>query len=382
MQQLKLRLMARGMRVDASAREAWHERFPGPMTLAEYATTSGIAIELPGELYVNAPPSDASDVPLFGHGREGFFVRDRERTVAVRALPVPAYHASTVTDQVTGAATRMTSFGVTHTDRVRVSPIEGCAWRCKFCDLPYEFKYRKRDARNLLDVILAAREDPQLPARHVLISGGTPRAPIAARPGRAAQDDEAWIDGVFELLASESPLPVDVMMPPRRDLRHPAWLQSVGIAGVSINLEVSDPERARRLAPAKAAVGREHTLDYIEAAVEAFGVGLVQSLVVFGSAIEPLESTLRGVRDLVERGCIPVLSAFRPDAATPLGGAPPASYEEMVEAYLRTREICAEYDDLVLPGPRCVACHHNTVSLPEQSEFFVGRHETVTCQGS
>ena len=175
----------------------------------------------------------------------------------------------------------------------------------------------------------------------MLISGGTPRAPRAARPGRPGSDDEAWIDGIFADLAARSPLPVDVMMPPRRDLgssrdgcRPPASTR------VSINLEISDPERARELAPAKAKLGREYSLDYVERAVEAFGVGFVQSLLVFGSAIEPLESTLRGVQDLVDRGCMPVLSAFRPHHATPLADAPPASYEEIVEAYERTLEIC------------------------------------------
>jgi hypothetical protein len=271
---------------------------------------------------------------------------------------------------------------VTHTDRVRVSPISGCAWKCKFCDLPYEFAYRKKHADNLLEVIRVAQRDPLSPARHVLISGGTPRAPIPARPGRPGSDDEAWIDGVFEHLAERSPLPVDVMMPPRRDLGHPAWLRGVGVTGVSINLEISDPDRARALAPAKAKVGREHSLRYIEHAVEAFGVGFVQSLLVFGSAIEPLESTLRGVRSLVERGCVPVLSAFRPHHLTPLADAPAASYEEMVDVLARATEICVQVDNGVLPGPRCIACCHNTVTIPDDSPFYVGLDGDLTDRGA
>lgn len=369
---LKFRLLADGMRVEAAASAAWRERYSGPMTLAEYATTSGVSLVLPGELYVNAPLAAGEDLPELRHGADGFFVAADGVEVPVQTIPVPAFHERTQVDLYNGVEQPYTNFGVTHTDRVRVSPITGCAWKCHYCDLPYEFKYRKRHRDNMLAVVLAAQDDPAAPARHVLVSGGTPRAPMPDRPGRPGHDDEAWIDDVYAYLAEHSPLPVDVMMPPRRDLGHPAWLRSAGVNAVSINLEVSDPDRARAIAPVKAKLGRDHALDYIEAAVEAFGVGFVQSLLVFGSAIEPLESTLEGVQDLVDRGCVPVLSAFRPHHLTPLADAPAATYDEMVEAYLRTLEICERADNGVLPGPRCVPCHHNTVTLPGDSAFYVG----------
>jgi hypothetical protein len=97
----------------------------------------------------------------------------------------------------------------------------------------------------------------------------------------------------------------------------------------------------------------------------------VQSLVVFGAAIEPIESTLRGVRDLVDRGCIPVLSAFRPHHLTPLGGEPGATFDEMRRIYEATVEICDRAGNGVRPGPRCVPCHHNTVTLPDASGFYI-----------
>ena len=322
---LKFRLLAGGVRVHDTAQRAWRERFDGPLTLAEYATTSGVTLVLPGDLYVNAPLTSCR-MPR----------NCATRTTVSSSLPSPApcrsmssrsqhFYDREMIDHEDGSVQPHTNYGVTHTDRCRVSPIGGCAWKCKFCDLPYEFSYRKKHQDNLLAVILAARDDPQAPARHVLISGGTPRAPRAARGTRPAVDDEAWIDGVYAYLAEHSPLPVDVMLPPRKDLSHPERLRSMGINMLSVNLEVSDPARASQLAPAKAKVGRTHTLAYIERAVESFGVGYVQSLIVFGEAIEPLESTLRGVQDLVDRGAIPVLSAFRPHHLTPLADAPPAS---------------------------------------------------------
>jgi hypothetical protein len=369
LERLKFRLLADGVRIDASAARAWREQFAGPMTLAEYATTSGVSLVLPGDLYVNAPPADDPALPVFRHGADGYVLTTADGDVPLAVVPVPAFQDRMVLDGDDQTLQPMTNYGVTHTDRCRVSPIGGCAWRCKFCELPYEFQYRKKRQEHLLEVIEAAAIDPQAPARHVLISGGTPRAPIPDRPGRPGSDDEAWIDGVY-----------GVMLPPRRDLDHPERLRRMGINMLSINLEVSDPERAKQIAPAKAKVGRDHTLAYIERAVEAFDVGFVQSLVVFGAAIEPLESTLRGVQDLVDRGAIPVLSAFRPHAATPLGDAPPASYDEMVAVYERTLEICERAGNGVRPGPRCIACHHNTVTVPDGSAFYSGLTDDLTAR--
>src|SRR4051812_25283053 len=369
---LKFRLLAEGIHVEPAAEAAWRERFGGPLTLAEYATTSGVGLVLEGDLYVNAPleSPDADRIARLHFADERFVVSHGGADFAVDVVPVPAFHDRTLSDAA-GRTAPITSFGVTHTDRVRVSPIEGCAWRCEFCDLPYEFKYRKKDAESLLQVILAAKEDPLAPARHVLISGGTPRK------GRPGNSDEEWIDGVYAYLAEHSPLPVDVMMPPRQDFGYPAWLRSVGVNMVSINLEISDQQRAHEIARAKSKYGRERTLDYIERAVEAFGVGFVQSLVVFGATIEPIESTLRGVQDLVDRGCIPVLSAFRPHHLTPLGAEPGATLDEMLRIYEATVEICERAGNGVRPGPRCVPCHHNTVTLPDDSGFYIGLQDSM-----
>lgn len=361
---LKFQLLADGVRISDGAAATWRERYGGPLTLAEYATTSGVTLKLPGDVYVNAPVVlDNNEVTILTVNADSFFLNVQGFEVPVDAVPVPAFHGRTYDDD--GVRRPLTDLGVTHTDRCRVSPIAGCAWRCEFCDLPFKMKYRRKDPARLVELIRTAASDPLLPARHVLVSGGT--------PGRK---HEPWIDEVYERLASESPLPVDVMMPPRRDNRHPTWLRSIGVNSVSINLEVSDADRARSVTPQKSRlVGRAAVLDYIAHAVESFGLGNVQSLMVVGAAIEPIESTLKGVRDLVERGCVPVLSMFRPDAATPLRHAPAATFAELVAAYEGTLDICQQVGNGILPGPRCVPCQHNCAALPLDDEFHIGRDD-------
>lgn len=360
-QKLKLYVLAHGMQVDPAAEQLWQRIYEGPLSLSEYPSTSGIALYTEDDIYVNAPFRETftlgSEV-TFAADEGGFVLRYRGEVFPVKVIPVPSFHKENYLDE-SGQAWPYTDIGVTHTDRCRISPIVGCASVCTFCDL-YLMTYRKKPLADMLRTVELGIHDPQAPARHFLISGGTPRP-----------EDETWIDDVYAAIAAASPIPVDVMLQARADLNHPKWLRSVGINMLSINIEVFDPARARRIIPTKfRRVGIDHYLRYIERAVEAFGVGFVQSLIVFGSAIEPIESTIQGVRELVKRGCMPVLSPFRPDPTTPMGKQPPASLEEMRRLYEATMEICEQENTGVWPGPRCIPCQHNTLAFPI-NDFYV-----------
>ena len=363
-QDLKLNVLANGIRIDPEAEEAWRDEFQGPISLNEYASTSGICLKIEDGadgVWLNAPYTQEftkqANAQLRYNG--GFVVARAGVEYDASVIPVPAFHSKTYT--YNGIEYPYTNLGVTHTDRVRISPIEGCGMVCKFCNIPYELRYRKKPEDELLRVIEIAKDDEQAPARHVLISGGTPK-----------KIDEDWEDEIYESVIANSPLPVDIMMTPRED---PSYLRRLGQAGVnalSINIEVFDPERARKLVPTKnKRFGPQGYLDYIERAVDELGVGRVQSLILFGQAIEPMESTLRGVQALVDRGCIPVLSPFRPDPRTPMENDPPSTEEEMRTVYERTLEICEDTGTGVKPGPRCVPCHHNTVTFSDGSDFYI-----------
>jgi hypothetical protein len=201
-----------------------------------------------------------------------------------------------------------------------------------------------------------ALKDPQLPARHVLISGGTPRP-----------EDFEYENEVYERVCQAFPsIDIDVMMVPAPALLDPTRLFAAGIRGLAINLEIYNREHARKLMNGKWKLGLQHYLDFITRAVEIFGPGRVRSLILVG--LEPLDDTLLGVEALAQRGCEPVLSPFRPDPSTPLRMYPPPTRETLAEAYQRSAEIAARYD--VQLGPRCVPCHHNTLTFPDGSGYY------------
>jgi hypothetical protein len=368
--ELKLEVLAHGIQISDTAKGAWDERYAGPLTLAEYASTSGVALHTEAGVWMNAPfieqfARDNASVVLDFQNERFVLLWEGQATFVV-PTPVPAYHDQKFGDGAQGYP--YTRLGVTHTDRCRVSPVQGCAWVCTFCNFPYDFRYAKMRKEELLQVIRVAVHDRLSPARHVLISGGTPKL-----------EDEAWIDEIYLCLAREAGVPVDVMMPARMDLACPARLRAGGVNLLSVNLEIWDERRALRVTPNKARLlGRKHYLDYIEEAVKAFGVGYVQSLMVFGRAIEPIENTLEAVGALAERGCMPVLSAFRPDPITPMGRESPATVEEMRRLYGESLEICMRSGTGAKLGPRCIPCMHNTLTFPDGTDFYVEEGADLT----
>ena len=134
-----------------------------------------------------------------------------------------------------------------------------------------------------------------------------------------------------------------------------------GVSEMSLNLEFWSADAFSRYTPGKARlIGRKRYYECLEKAVELFGVGNVQSILVTG--IESSEATLQAVRWLVERKIVPVLSPFRPILGAPLANMSAPQEEEVVDLYFAAREIAVSHDFYL--GPRCVPCQCNTMSFP------------------
>lgn len=360
-QRLKVDLMTEGLSIDPQTQQFLVESEDVPLTLSDYASTSGVTLKLDGDVWVNAPISEHN--PNFVEAPSSSLVVDDDRIFVVRGseaygaefIPVPSYHDKKLKD---GSPVKW--IAITHSDRVRLSPIKGCAIQCDFCDIPFdkspiEPAYRgTKVIDNILEAAGVALEDPVLPAQHVLISGGTPR-----------KRDYGYENEVYERMVADNPdVDVDIMMVPMPGLLNIKRLGEIGIHGLSINLELWNKDIALRTMRSKAKASRELYLDFIEKSAETFGNGRTRSLLMVG--IEPIEDTLKGVEALAERGCDPVLSPFRPDPLTPLRDMKPMAADGLLEVWQRSQEIVSRYEGVKL-GPRCIPCMHNTLTFADNS---------------
>ena len=350
-ERLKFRLLAEGLRITPEAQHYIDDRNGGrPLTPADYASTSGIILALDEDVWVNAPiptynPNFVVETPFeLRLGPSGLaVVGDGLESEAKFWLP-PAYHG---TSNAAGEA--YNSYAFTHADRVRISPIEGCAMTCKFCDLPYEFRYRTKRIEGLVDSVRRAASDEVQPASHILISGGTPRT-----------GDIGYVRDVYEATLKAFPeMAVDIMMVPVDGLLDVPRLHQMNLNELSINIEIYNRDIAKKVMRRKFDQGLGTYLKFIERAGEILGRARVRSMLMVGC--EPLEDTLKGVRLIAERGGVPVLSPFRPDPGTPMRDVPPPDAKMLQAAYLRAHDIAVEFD--VPLGPSCIPCSHNTLTF-------------------
>lgn len=355
-QRLKFRLFAEGITISPAARHRL-DTLCGQrqLTPADYASTSGLILRLDGGIWVNAPVSDynpnfvLTPRSLLDIASDTFVVRSDDIESAASIWLPPLYHGQQLS---TGRPAN--HFVFTHGDRVRLSPIRGCAMRCRFCNVPYDDPYELKPLDSMIEALDMAFADPLQPARHVLISGGTPK-----------KRDIPYLRRVYEMVLMAFPeRRIDIMMVPLTGLFDLPKLKELGINELSINVELFSSDLARELMPQKSRHGLSSCLDFISEAVKALGPGRIRSMLMVG--LEPMHQTLDGVRAIIQAGGVPVLSPFRPDPCTPLRDIAPLSANELEEVFIRASEIADAAGGQL--GPSCPPCTHNTLTLTSAKE--------------
>ena len=351
-QRLKFQLLEHGIGLSQETRDTIREASRDQaLSSHDFASTSGMILRLEDNVWVNAPIRDHN--PNFVTDECPFILQIDENGLIVRGANMESRAHYWLQPRFHGESTfegqPLTNYVVTHGDRARLSPLHGCSMVCKFCDVPYGMRYQKKDLDMMIDAVSRALHDPIQPARHLLISGGTP-----------IDQDIQWLKTVYQTVLTTFPdLDVDIMMVPTGNLIDVDELKDQGVSQLSINLELYSDDAARRMMPKKFKQGRSHYLDFIERAAQTLGPGRVRSMLMVG--LEPMEETLAGVVAIAERGGVPVLSPFRPDPATPLRDIVPPKAAFLETVFDRATERLAGMASTL--GPQCPPCTHNTLSF-------------------
>lgn len=347
-QKLKIKIMCQGIRISPEAEKKLTDNRSVPLSLFEYPTTAGISLVLPGDIYVNAQFSGQftkSKNILDYNENEKYFLRIGKKKIAVCVIPLPAFYD------------KKNKYGfyhnviMSHTDRMRINPIDGCSFTCQYCDA-YKESYRKIPIAYLKEAIIVALKDKNIKPRHLLISGGTP-----------LKQDQEYLKNVYREITAflkKKKVPVDVMMAPIFEVDFLETLKKWGVYGLSINLEIFNSKYAAKINPQKAKLTKKYYFEFIKRAVEVFGEGRVRSILLIG--LEPLSETLKGVEKIASLGSDVVLSPFVPSPNTVLADRQPPTEKELTEVYVKSKKIVDKYG--VQIGPRCVPCQHNTLAFP------------------
>lgn len=250
--------------------------------------------------------------------------------------------------------------GFLSTDRLRLHLTNKCYYKrkdengiylgCKFCNI-----VPTSDAvgiENIEEVVQAyCRRSKEIGLTHFLIGGQT----VDER------DTDNNVIQIIHIIRKYAPFaPIYAMTIPYSNqmIRE---MYMAGLTQIAFNIEVFDDNIAKELMPGKRQRTRKEYLNSLKYATRFFGrLGNVRSMVIVG--LEPRASLIEGIREFVAAGIQPILSVFRPLPETPLRDwqAPPLMY--LLEVYDEILQICLENN--LHPGPDCVNCQNNTLSLP------------------
>lgn len=240
------------------------------------------------------------------------------------------------------------------TDRLRVHHQLHCQFKingmgCQFCNVrPKDGKFSIEDVCEVIDFYLKHSD-----FRHILIGGGS---------GELSEEHKNILY-IAKHIRSKCDKSIYAMCLPPKELSILGQYYNVGINEIGFNLEIFDRNVALDIMPGKGRIPLEQYECAYKYAVKLWGNnGNVRSLMVLG--LERLDSFYSGIEWLCQLGVMPIISIFRPLDKIVLKDALPYGNEELEKIYYKVLLITKKYG--LLPGPSCVACQNNTLSLPIQ----------------
>lgn len=355
---LKFSLLSAGLRVTVRAARALGDSKPEIRTRS--GVSGGLDLVLPGGVHVNAATNETfTRVSPFvlDCGQDGFLIRQHaaKDTPAI-VYPRPAYYKARASDGTLYSAIGQMCSG----DRICIGMTRHCVFwkredRCSFCSIGLNASREAatKSPELVAETVEAAASDPILPARHVLIGGGTPN-----------HDDRGatTVGAMAREIKHRTGLGIYAMIAPPRDLGEIDRLRESGVDELGMNLEFFTEAAMRRYAPGKLRhIGFEHHYAALERAVSVFGRRNARSIVIVG--LESPETTVAGAAGLASMGVMPILSPFRPLDGTDLAMERGFSPEQLLDIHSDVVRRCGPHG--ISAGPTCIPCQNNTLALPD-----------------
>jgi len=317
--QLKLELAIHGTRIDPSVRRRT-DLFRAPWVREN--VTRSVELLLPGDVWVSVPVgekfTESSPFTLTIESDQLQLTRNGQ-LYDVRVVPPPAYYS-----QKTASGLPMWRVGTAYGGYIAVNPATACQFSpagkaCRFCDLATQGVERTEPlpVEDVIETIRAAFAEGavEFVYLHIGYMNGDDAGVTFLEPYIRA------IKRHFDTLLAVQ------LQPPRTN----AWIDqmyAMGVDALSYSIEVYDPELLRQhCAGRDELVGRDRYYEALAYAASVLPSGTVWSDLIVG--LEPPESTIAGINQLVKMGVLPVLSIFRPLDDTELRDHPVPSLSDV-----------------------------------------------------
>lgn len=260
------------------------------------------------------------------------------------------------------------------TDRLRVHLTNACCFKtfnngkngCKFCNIEVNPNKNPITSKDVEEVVEKYIKDAKhnvgkgIRLRHFLIGGQS-----------LDNCDRQLIDTVRVLTKYFTMSKYVMTVPLKKETV--IELIKLGVNEFSYNIEIFDENCRKKYMPGKGQISVEKyffALDETRRLLNRYGKmnsqKVVRSMIIIG--LEPDETLLKGIQQLIELRIEPMLSIFRPLPQTPLENLNAPTIKSVYNLFnivngmlMASDKINGAYMKL---GPECVCCQNNTVSLP------------------
>jgi hypothetical protein len=328
----KLSLVSRGVALPEglSQPSRWIAQANAAETVIDIRLPSGHFCSIP----VGQPYTEESTF-LLHEDQDGFHLSCAGEEQEIELVEAPSFYS-----KITRSGARMGSFASLHDKLLILNPLLGCGFfaerglACQYCQydsMLNEAEPPLRDSLDLVEVVRAALDEREVDTVY-LYNGYAPGSDAGL----------ARLVPVIDLLrrhlghrqiALETVAPADVSV-----------IDELYAAGLDIfvcNLELHDEEKFAEVCPGKQKHGGQKVIwAALAHARQVFRDGAVVSHLIPG--LEPLESTMAGMKELITRGIVPLLVPFRPLPGTVLENRDLPSLDDVEQALLVQYELLAD----------------------------------------
>jgi len=329
----KLALVSMGVALPEGLPSAsrWVSQTNAVETVIDMQLPSGQFATVP----VAQPYTEASPISLHmgqDDQADGAELRCNGERLAVKLIHAPSYYK-----QKTRSGARMGTFSSLHDRLLFLHPAMGCGFfagkdqACQYCQydsLLNEEHPPLRDPLELVEVMHAALAERQIDTVY-LYNGFAPG-------GDAGLERLLPVISLLRRHLGHRQIALETVAP-----EETVVIDELYAAGLDIfvcNLELYDQQAFAQTCPGKQAHGGQQAIwNTLARARQSFRWGAVVSNMIPG--LEPMESTLEGMKELVAKGVVPLLVPFRPLPGTPLAGRQTPDIDEMEGLFLSLYDL-------------------------------------------
>lgn len=169
---------------------------------------------------------------------------------------------------------------------------------------------------------------------------------------------------ILKEIRSVSNIPIAIEMSPPEDLEILEDCHKFGATAIEMNVEIWDDKIRKMMMPGKGKIKREYYIEAWKKAAKIFGKGNVGSAIIIG--LESLESSLEGIKAMIEIGCLPSIIPFKPSTGAVLEKFRECSPKDVYAATEYAAKLLVEKELSPINGPGCIRCGACTL----ESDFY------------